>query len=272
MPAHNSAGFVRATLDSLAAQTWPDLEVLVGDDASTDKTLEVVREFAALHSNVRVVERESNLGWLANTNDLVRRASGDLVFLAFHDDTVAPTYVEKLVQALDDNPRAVLAFSDLELVHPGGARELRAFRDLDGVRMPLARGLAMAHSPTSWWVTIHGLFRASAARQVGGLRPNDAGEYGADWPWIMHLCLLGEFVRVPEPLCLKAARPDSVSRTWGSGPDLQAAVRRVCVDEVRRSPLAWWEKLVLSAEVRRRVEVPTGIKLLAKRLMRWILP
>lgn len=272
VPAYNSAGFIGRTLDSLAAQTWPDLEILVGDDASTDDTLVVVRDFAASQPNVRVVERPSNLGWLANTNDLMSRASGELVFLAFHDDTVAPQYVERLVTALEQNPDSVLAFSDLELAHPDGTRETRVFRDLDGRRRPLVRGLALAHSPTSWWVTIHGLVRASAVRQVGGLRPNDAGEYGADWPWIMHLSLLGEFVRVPETLCTKAVRPDSVSRTWGSGPELQAAVRRVCVDEVKRSPISWWEKLVLTAEIRRRIAVPSGVKPMAKRLVRKALP
>jgi glycosyltransferase involved in cell wall biosynthesis len=205
VPAYNSEGFILEALRSLAAQTWEDLEILVGDDASTDRTLSVVKEFAAGRPNVRVVAREHNLGWLANTNDLMGQASGELMFLAFHDDTVDPTYVEKLAHALEANPRAVLAFSDLELVQPDGTREPKAFRDLDGVRRRLMRGLAMAHSPTNWWVAIHGVFRASAARQVGGLRPSAAGEYGADWPWMLHLCLLGEFVRVPEKLCVKAA-------------------------------------------------------------------
>jgi len=268
VPAYNSQGFILETLQSLAAQTWEDLEILVGDDASTDNTLAVVRDFAAGRPGVRVVEREDNLGWLANTNDLMARASGELMFLAFHDDTVDPTYVEKLVRGLRENPRAVLAFSDLELAHPDGTRETREFRDLDGVRRRLARGLAMAHSPTSWWVAIHGVFRTPAARSIGGLRPNDAGEYGADWPWMMHLCLLGEFVRVPETLCVKAVRTDSVSRTWGSGPELQAAVRRVCVDEVRRSPLSWGEKLILTAEIRRRVAVPQSLRPLAERVLR----
>ncbi len=268
VPAYNSEGFILEALRSLAAQTWEDLEILVGDDASTDRTLSVVKEFAAGRPNVRVVAREHNLGWLANTNDLMGQASGELMFLAFHDDTVDPTYVEKLAHALEANPRAVLAFSDLELVQPDGTREPKAFRDLDGVRRRLMRGLAMAHSPTNWWVAIHGVFRASAARQVGGLRPSAAGEYGADWPWMLHLCLLGEFVRVPEKLCVKAVRTDSVSHTWGSGPEFQAAVRRVCVDAVRRSPLRWWEKLVLSAEIRRRIAVPGWVKPLARRAVR----
>ena len=87
VPAYNSEGFILEALRSLAAQTWEDLEILVGDDASTDRTLSVVKEFAAGRPNVRVVAREHNLGWLANTNDLMGQASGELMFLAFHDDT-----------------------------------------------------------------------------------------------------------------------------------------------------------------------------------------
>ena len=271
VPAYNSEGFILEALESLAAQTWDNLEILVGDDASTDGTLSLVREFAVGRPQVRVVAREENLGWLANTNDLMAQAAGELMFFAFHDDTVHPMYVEKLAHALEQNPQAVLAFSDLELAHPDGTREHRAFRDLDGVRFRLARGLAMAHSPTSWWVAIHGVFRTSAAKSIGGLRLNDAGEYGADWPWMMHLALLGEFVQVPETLCVKAVRTDSVSRTWGSGPELQAAVRRACVDEVRRSPLSWPEKLVLTADVRRRVAVPASVRPFAKKALRRVL-
>ncbi len=93
VPTYNGAAFIRRTLDSLAAQTWPDLEILVGDDRSTDATLEVVRRFAEEHPNTRIVDREANLGWLRNSNDLMERATGELQFFAFHDDVVAPTYV-----------------------------------------------------------------------------------------------------------------------------------------------------------------------------------
>ena len=271
VPAYNAEVFISSALDSLGAQTWHNLEILVGDDASTDNTLSVVKKFAKGRPNVRVVERESNLGWLRNTNDLMSRASGDLLFLAFHDDMVHPTYVEKMVGALDGNPGAALAFSNLCLIDVDGRQSIQEFRDLDGVRSGLARGLAMAHSPRNWWVAIHGLFRASALRSIGGLRPNDAGEYGADWPWMMHMTLLGEFVRVPEALCVKTIKDGSVSRTWGSGPEHQGAVRRACVDEVRRSKLPWVQKVILIAEIRRKLPVPAALRPLVKRTLRRVL-
>lgn len=268
VPAHNSENFIRQALDSLAFQTWKNLEILVGDDASTDSTLAIVRDFAASHPNARVVARETNLGWLANTNDLMSRASGDLMFLAFHDDTVRPTYVEKLVQALCQEPQAILAFSDLELVQLDGSRSQCAFAELDGVRTRLGRGLAMAHRPANWWVAIHGVFRASAFRDIGGLRPNDAGEYRADWPWMMHMSLLGEFVRIPEVLCTKIYQEGSLSLTWEGRRETQQALRRACVCEVRRSPLSRGEQWILVGELRRTIAVPPAIRSMAKRVVR----
>jgi len=260
VPAYNSAGFIGQTLDCLASQTWGDLEILVGDDASTDRTLDVVRKFAEGRSNVSIVAHEVNLGWLANSNDLMSRASGELLFFAFHDDLVQPTYVERLVGALGGNPRAVLAFSDLDLLDADGERSPRVFEDLDDLHGRLARGLAMAKRPTNWWVAIHGVIRTSAARQVGGLRLNEAGEYAADWPWMMHLALLGEFARVPESLCVKTVREGSVSRSWDSGVENRRAARKACVAEVRRSPLSWVEKILLIAEIRRSVPLPAKIR------------
>ena len=46
LPSYNSADFVQDTLDSLAAQTWPNLEILIGDDASRDGTPDILRAFA----------------------------------------------------------------------------------------------------------------------------------------------------------------------------------------------------------------------------------
>ena len=89
VPCYNAAAFLDRTLYCLSSQTWPDLEILIGDDCSTDATLDVVRAFAASHPNVRVITREKNLGWLRNSNDLMAKAEGELMFFAFHDDVVA---------------------------------------------------------------------------------------------------------------------------------------------------------------------------------------
>ena len=203
VPTYNGAEFIMRTLDSLAAQTWSNLEILIGDDRSTDDTLEVVRRFAERHPGTRVLERDANLGWLRNSNDLMARADGELMFFAFHDDVVAPTYVEALVRALDGNERAVLAFSDMIVHELDGRTNHHVFDQLQGITDAVERGRVMIRRKGDWWVPNRGLFRASAFAEVGGIHPNEQGEYSADWTWLLSLALLGEFVRVPEVLCDK---------------------------------------------------------------------
>lgn len=269
VPTYNGSRFIQRTLDSLAAQTWPDLEILIGDDRSTDDTLDVVRRFAEQHPNVRIVERDTNLGWLRNSNDLMARARGELMFFAFHDDVVAPTYVERLAEALLANERAVLAFSDMNVHEVDGPGRLHVFDELEGLRSPVERGRVMVGRPGNWWVPNRGLFRASAYRAVGGIHPNEQGEYSADWTWLLGLSLIGEFVRVPELLCEKYYTAGSLSKRWPHDETQLLALRKSGIAEIRRSSLGPVAKARLTGHLRRRVygrRLPGWVKRILRRL------
>jgi glycosyltransferase involved in cell wall biosynthesis len=273
VPCYNAEGFIERTFDSLAAQTWPNLEILIGDDASTDATLRLCEAFAAGRPNVRIVRRDDNLGWLRNTNDLMARAGGELMFFAFHDDVIAPTYVERLVGALRHNPRAVLAFTDLEVTELDGTTQHWTFERMSRVTSGLARGFAMAQRTNGWWVPNRGLFRSWTFERIGGIKPNDAGEYSADWTWLLHMSLLGEFVRVPEVLCFKFYTKASISKAWPHDPVQRAALTRAGIREVRDSGIGAVPKALLVAYLRRRErasnrEVPAFVKGIARRALR----
>jgi GT2 family glycosyltransferase len=263
VPTYNGADFITRTLDSLAAQTWPRLEILIGDDRSTDDTLDVVRRFAGSHPNTRIVERDANLGWLRNSNDLMARADGELMFFAFHDDVVAPTYVEELVGALAANERAVLAFSDMHVHELDGRVTLHAFDQVVGLGSSLERGRVMVRRPEDWWVPNRGLFRTSAFVQVGGIHPNEKGEFSADWTWLLGLSLVGEFVRVPQALCTKYYMAGSLSKRWPHDAGQVLALQRSGIAEIRKSGLAPIVKLRLIGYLWRRVHgrrLPSGVK------------
>lgn len=249
VPCYNSAAFISRALDSLAAQTWPNLEILIGEDCSTDNTFEIVSAFAAARSNVRVLRRGTNLGWLQNANDLMANAAGELMFFAFHDDAIEPTYVEKLVIALRDNPGAVLAYTDMQLFQPDGQEETKVFDALSGCRTPLARGLVMGGLVTDWWLPNRGLFRSWAFERAGGIKPNAEGEFSADWTWLLHLSLFGDFVRVPETLCRKYFQKTSLSRNWAYGSAQRRALRRAGVREVWTSHLDLPRRAILAAYI-----------------------
>jgi len=244
MPTWNAATFIEPVLESLAAQTYPNLQVLISDDASTDRTPEICGRFAAAQSWWRFTRHEVRRGWTGNVTALLQQAEGDYFFFAFHDDPVRPTYVSRLVEALTANPDAVLAFSDIEL----GAGT-KAYLELERVHNRLERATRMIRKKGAWWIPNRGLFKASAGKRIGGVHRHLGGEYSADWPWLLHLALLGEFVRVPEPLVRKDWRKEGLSHSWRGTLRQKVGVSLSCMREVRSAGLPPTEEIAIHGEI-----------------------
>lgn len=250
LPAWRAEAFIEPTLQSLAAQTYPNLHVLIADDASPDGTWSVCQRFAQGRANVELHRQPRNLGWIGNVNWLLRRADAKYLFFAFHDDPLEPTYVAALVQALEGAPTAVLAFSDA-VVDFRGANDAwvrtMSFTALDGLDTAQDRLAVLAQQPSQWWLPNRGLMRQSAIRRVGGMRRHLAGEFCADWPWLLHLSLLGAFVRVPLPLVHKVWRHQGLSKSWRSSAFKRLSLTLACVKEVLLADLPLSERLKLAA-------------------------
>ena len=257
VPTYNSARFILATLESLEAQDYPNLEVMISDDASSDNTLEICRGFTEKLDQFSLVQQAHNLGWINNVNALLACARGEYVFILPHDDLIRPTYVSSLIQVLEANQDAILAFSDTKIsftdVGPVGRPPVIAkYMELDGIKGYLERARRAASYqldlidrrwPNVLTLAFRGIFRASAIGEIGGLHRNIAGEIGADWAWLFHLALRGEFVRVPRVLAEKCKRTGSLSNTWRYSVFQRLGEWLGCVVVVRRSNLQMWDKL-----------------------------
>ncbi len=112
VPTYNGAEYLDACLSSLLEQDLKDLEVVVGDDLSTDDTLEIARRRD--DPRVRVLAFDSNAGMAGNWNRCIARARGKYVALVAQDDLVAPQWGERLAQLLESHPEADLAFGRRE--------------------------------------------------------------------------------------------------------------------------------------------------------------
>jgi glycosyltransferase involved in cell wall biosynthesis len=255
MPAWNAAAFIEPVLASLAAQTYPALSVLISVDVCNDGTAEICEAFADRHPNARVVRQTERLGWVGNSNALLRMADGVFLFFAFHDDPLHPEYVARLVEALERSPEAGLAFSDVESNLGPYSYDL-----LDGVDDAYERAYRILCGGGPWWVPNRGLIRTSVARAAGGLRRHRAGEFSADWPWLLRLAMLGAFVRVSEPLLVKHFRPTGLSTSWDYGLWRRVAVQFDLLQVIRSSTLSPGQKL--------RLHVALGAKWLRTRTNR----
>jgi len=254
LPAHNASAFVEETLHALAAQTYPNLRVLVSVDRSDDDTADRCERFAGTDARFSVIRQATRLGWIGNANALLDRAGSeaDLLFFAPHDDLPEPAYVARLAEALRGNPRASLAFSDLEVIQPDGEARIVRYGELDGIACRVERGRRLLARRFGWWTPFRGLLSVETARRVGGLRRNLAGEFAADWPFVLHLALLGEFVRVPEVLYRKRYRTESLSKRWRYRSDQWTAAALSCGRTIVGADLTAGERVALLATLARR--------------------
>lgn len=237
MPAWNAGAFIEATLAALSAQTYANLEVLVSVDLSTDDTEGLCRTHARRDPRLRVIAQRSRQGFVGNTAALLREADGDYGFWAWHDDLVLPDYVSRLVPAMQRSSRVAVAFTDLELHTLDGRIEARTYTALDGLADPVGRARRVLRMPENWWLPNRGLFRVSDARQIGGFKRHARGDYKCDWPWAVHMALLGEHVRVPGIGCRKFLRDTSLSVLWQRDWRTHAAVTLACAREIARADL-----------------------------------
>lgn len=252
LPAWNSMQYIGPVLDSLAQQTYADLEILIAVDLCDDGTAEYCARFAERHANVRLIRHARRLGWLANANALLREARGEFAFFAFHDDPLQPGYVARLVEALEKHPQAVLAFSDLATSDGPCTYDV-----LDGASQRFERCRRIFHEFGAWWVPNRGLMRMRAVKELGGMRRSLAGEYSADLPWLLRLATLGTFVRVPETLLFKDFRRASLSASWRDDRWNRTALKLACIGVIRRARFTPLQELYLYVEM---LGIAVGLK------------
>lgn len=111
------ARFVEAQLASIACQTRPPDELIINDDASDDRTLDIAREFSARAGfEVAIARNDVRLGITGNFERALSRCTGDVVFFADQDDVWAPRKIETLTRVLAERPDIGAVFHDGEVV------------------------------------------------------------------------------------------------------------------------------------------------------------
>jgi len=111
MPAYNGEKVIREALDSLLAQTFTDFELIISDNASTDGTATICREYAARDPRIRYLRQSENRGPAANFQFVLDEAVGEYFMWAACDDTRSPDYLEVNCKFLSENPEFVASTS-----------------------------------------------------------------------------------------------------------------------------------------------------------------
>lgn len=110
IPAYNSAAFIEETLNSVTAQSYGNLEILVGNNCSTDATGEIVDRLAQKDGRIVQIRHERNLGYVGNLNKLLELSRGEYVAFFHADDVYQPTMVQREMEVLEGNPAVAAVF------------------------------------------------------------------------------------------------------------------------------------------------------------------
>ncbi|HUN40311.1 MAG TPA: glycosyltransferase family 2 protein [Acetobacteraceae bacterium] len=214
MTTYNGAAFIARSIDSVLSQTWHDFEFVVVDDASTDRTPEIL---GACHDpRLRIIRHEQNQGIVASRNAGFAVASGEFVAALDHDDLYHPERLQRQVAWLDDNPRVVLLGTEVILDSAG--RQYTPDHPAAGDPLAL-RWLLLTDNPLTWSSV---MFRAGAARRLGTfLRPEF--ELADDFDFYHRLLAIGEIARLDDVLTTYRFHAASASSHNASRLDDKAA-------------------------------------------------
>lgn len=196
VPVYNGGRFLGECLDSILAQDFADMEILLVDDASTDGSAKTIEQYAVRDPRLRYWRNSRTLGLTANSNACLRVASGEYIKFVHQDDKLlCRSAIRKLVAALDAHPGVVLAACRQHVtgtpVHPIILSD--QVRLLNGQKLILAgleRNTNLVGQPSLT------LFRRSHAAR--GFDERFTGHMDIEM-WC-HLLEQGDFIYLPEPL------------------------------------------------------------------------
>ena len=115
IPSYNHEKYVGDCLESVLAQTYSNIEVIICDDKSKDNTYEVIERYRQRleekFSRICIIENDNNLGIVKNCNKLISLAKGDYYKLLASDDMLRPDGIEKLVFFLESHKEHNMVYS-----------------------------------------------------------------------------------------------------------------------------------------------------------------
>lgn len=206
IPSYNNADYIAETIQCILNQSLTDLELVICDDHSSDKTVDVINTFK--DERIRLFINEKNLGMSGNWNECLKKCRGKYIKLICADDMLALTALEKEVTALENNPSVVLAesdtqFRDLQGNTRGSYKRYHASGIVSGKKIAKA-GLFFKNY---FGAPLNNTFRASVLQKVHGF--DTEFTYILDYNFFMDVACLGDVFIIHEPLNYFRLRSDS---------------------------------------------------------------
>lgn len=171
MPVYNGEKYIRQALDSLLAQDYEHFELIISDNASTDGTGEICREYVARDGRISYYRNEKNMGGTWNFRRVLTLASGGYFMWAAHDDLWEASFISSTITAFISNQTLVFVGTDFDIVNyvTGEVRQY-PIASLHMMNSVFKNCVELLRKPTPNY--IYGLFRTDILRSSGFVNNN----------------------------------------------------------------------------------------------------
>jgi glycosyltransferase involved in cell wall biosynthesis len=202
LPVYNGENFVREAIESTLEQSFEDFELVISDNASTDGSPDICREFAARDRRVRYWRSDRNRGMAWNYNRTFKLATGRYVVWIGHDDVMRKDYLRQCVAALDADDGVVLCFANTVYIDQDGREINRVdYHDVSDVAKPSWRFRNVLIDPMC--DPVFGVMRADALKKT-----RLHGRFAdSDRVLLAEMALHGRFRVLEQPLFAKRYHP-----------------------------------------------------------------
>ena len=196
MPVYNEEQFIEQAIDSILNQDYKNFELLISDNASTDRTKAICLEYSRKDSRIRFYSRDSTTDSTTNFNYVASLAQGDFFMWASGHDTRDSTFVSRCISVFEKSSSIVLCYSDANWIDSQGNNVGIEHSDIDTVGMDRIKRLNKVFLNLGYAYPIYGLFRKDAFDKILPYQK----VLGPDILLLNELSAIGEFARIPEPL------------------------------------------------------------------------
>lgn len=233
LPVRNAEETVRRCLESILAQDFEDIEVVVSDNASTDGTRAILEEYAARDARVRLFVNREDIGQIENVNRVFGLSRGEYFRWIGADDWLEPQYARLCVEALESDPGAIAITTYFRTYDDEGGSFWEEYTgervDAEDPARRLAQMLRLLHAADTKYDPIYSMLRRNALEQTARIRMMDF----ADRMLAAELSLLGRFQNVPQ--CLAHRR-----RAYKRLSDTASLMRRYHPTRYQALPASPW--------------------------------
>ncbi|NJO41194.1 MAG: glycosyltransferase family 2 protein [Cyanobacteria bacterium CRU_2_1] len=212
---YNGENYLREAIESVLAQTFTDFRLIISDNASTDSTPDICREYAARDNRIVYYRQPKNIGGAGNWNFVFQLGNAPYFKWLAHDDIIAPDYLRQCMEVFDRNPSLAIVHSRSLVIDDKGD----AFGNYDHeVRLnaPCASDRFRRILWAGYFNEVFGVMRSDLVAKT-----RLQGSFsGADRNFMAEVLLLGDvgyvedylFYRRDHPGCFCRAQNDQVSR------------------------------------------------------------